>query len=72
MCVCVWGGGGGGGGEYLSQVKENPNIWISVKIARLRTRIFSLSQTETLRFKPVPEAQSVGVPSDPGVASKVN
>ena len=49
VCVCV-GGGGGGGGEYLSQVIENPNIWISVKIARLRTRIFSLSQTETLRF----------------------
>ena len=57
-----------------------PNNWISVKIAcfvsRLRTRIFSLSQTETFRFinvimefikgkrpyKPVPEAQSVASP----------
>ena len=54
-----------------------PNIWISMKIAclvsRLRTCIFSLSQTETFRFinvimnlikgkrpyKPVPVAQSV-------------
>ena len=52
MCVCVCGGGGGG---YLSQVrKKMPNIWISVKMAclvsRLRTRIFSLSQAETFRF----------------------
>ena len=70
MILCVWGEG------YLSQVKQNPNIWISVKIACLRTRIFSQSQTETFSFihvsmklkkgkrqyKPVPEAQSVASP----------
>ena len=37
--ICVCGGGGGGSSE-----KKMPNIWISVKIAclvsRLRTRIF--------------------------------
>ena len=46
--MCVWGGGG-----CLSQVRM-PNILISVKVAclvsRLRTRIFSLSQTETFSF----------------------
>ena len=50
MIFVYGGGGGGGGGEYLCQVKENSHIWISVKIACLRTRILSLSQTETLRF----------------------
>ena len=42
------------GGVSKSSEKKIPNIWISVKIAclvsRLRTRIFSLSQTETFRL----------------------
>ena len=49
ICVCVCGGG-----SILVKCEKMRNIWILVKIARLvsglRTRIFSLSQTETFRF----------------------
>ena len=42
----------GGGGVFKSSEKKMPNIWVSVKIAclvsRLQTSIFSLSQTMKL------------------------
>ena len=50
MCVCV------GGTLYLSQVKKSKYLEFSedrmfgLLVSHLRTRIFSLSQTETFRF----------------------